>query len=618
MALIQCNVDANYNIKTRMKNMKKLYLIILILIFIFTSGCNNTSNTNAAAQSATAQGSIAPTDNVVKPTLPPKSTKKAESKVNPYDAVSVVDISINPQVRLFLDADGIVLHYECMNEDAKEAFADLELTGSSFETASVQICEAAVEANLGVEDGKMEITFSQVFYNDEVGVVEEAPAFIKTATESVQQVLKEESIEATVVESATFVLEYDDNFVPVKEYVELADGKVEEKVYEEGALQEVKEYSASEVVEYYENVTTSASEYSETAVSTLEASAEATTEKKSAEVKTTEATFTTKETTKESAKETTKETTKATTKETTKSTTKETTKAAETTKKIIEFPYKEYISSDLYIVLEVDFTNKIVIRTSYNKDVVNQVSKYWYNADFSAEDIVNKFSNGDTPYAVYKTEDKRYDNGNLTWESYSSSTINSHGGTTDETSRKDYVTGTNYYRYEYRLANGATLEIIHDETNESLHVINDENNNLIYYEKTSRNGAYGSTTIIYEQKGDWLTYSYTDIGGTTNEKSVNTQTKEAKYKVISPDDLVSPEVHAINAVYNTYWGGFNFTGYEIDYIAFRYNVDNGVYSQECYYNNGVIYEMVETQPNGSVKRTTQFDNPNSFNYGISF
>jgi len=176
-----------------------------------------------------------------------------------------VDISINPQIRLFLDAEGKVLHYECMNDDAKEAFADLKLEGITLEDASVQICETAAAANLGVENGKIDITISQVFYNDEVGVVEETPVFVQQAIESVKASLEQKELEVEIASSATFVLDYDENFVPIKEYVELAEGKIEEKTYEDGELKESVQYLASEVEE-----TTAVAEGNTTVASTFE------------------------------------------------------------------------------------------------------------------------------------------------------------------------------------------------------------------------------------------------------------------------------------------------------------------------------------------------------------
>ena len=66
--------------------------------------------------------------------------------VAPAEYASVILVTINPQVRMYLDAQGNVLAVEAVNKDAKKLLETMELENSHYTDAMEQIVSAAKEA----------------------------------------------------------------------------------------------------------------------------------------------------------------------------------------------------------------------------------------------------------------------------------------------------------------------------------------------------------------------------------------------------------------------------------------------------------------------------------------
>ena len=66
--------------------------------------------------------------------------------VAPAEYASVILVTINPQVRMYLDAQGNVLAVEAVNKDAKKLLETMELENSHYTDAMEQIVSAANEA----------------------------------------------------------------------------------------------------------------------------------------------------------------------------------------------------------------------------------------------------------------------------------------------------------------------------------------------------------------------------------------------------------------------------------------------------------------------------------------
>lgn len=67
-------------------------------------------------------------------------------------AVSVI-VTINPQVKLYLDKDNVVIGVEYLNEDAKAAFAKVKFSDVTIEVCIDEMISAAVESEF-LTDGK--------------------------------------------------------------------------------------------------------------------------------------------------------------------------------------------------------------------------------------------------------------------------------------------------------------------------------------------------------------------------------------------------------------------------------------------------------------------------------
>lgn len=74
-------------------------------------------------------------------------------EVTAAEAAVVLHITINPELNLFADKDGTVLAVEYVNDDAKDAFSDIELTGMDVTDAVKQVVSTSVEKGY-LKDGK--------------------------------------------------------------------------------------------------------------------------------------------------------------------------------------------------------------------------------------------------------------------------------------------------------------------------------------------------------------------------------------------------------------------------------------------------------------------------------
>lgn len=121
--------------------MKRIFLLILALCLCLTACGNNTSNTDN-------------TDNT-------DSTSTVSDLVIPEDAgapiaeakncKAVLQVQINPKFELYLNDEGKVIQLICLNDDAREAFADCEVIGLDSSDA-LQILLTAAQAQEYLND----------------------------------------------------------------------------------------------------------------------------------------------------------------------------------------------------------------------------------------------------------------------------------------------------------------------------------------------------------------------------------------------------------------------------------------------------------------------------------
>lgn len=90
-----------------------------------------------------------------------KSTGTVEDQIPDSYAAAVI-VTINPQVKLFLDADHVVIGVEYLNEDARTAFGTLDFSGMTIDECMGGIVDAAVAHKFLTDGKKISIEVAEV------------------------------------------------------------------------------------------------------------------------------------------------------------------------------------------------------------------------------------------------------------------------------------------------------------------------------------------------------------------------------------------------------------------------------------------------------------------------
>ena len=124
----------------------------------------------------------------------------------PKNYASVVQVTINPTVNLYLDANEKILAVEYVNADAKECYAKVEskLVGSKL-TEGVSVVIEAAEADGYLAKNK-EVTIDVI----ETKQADQKLEILSVATEAAKTFISEKKIEAKVVLTKTTQKEVDD------------------------------------------------------------------------------------------------------------------------------------------------------------------------------------------------------------------------------------------------------------------------------------------------------------------------------------------------------------------------------------------------------------------------
>ena len=82
--------------------------------------------------------------------------------VIPEDYAASVIVTINPQVKLYLDKDNVVIGVEYLNEDAKAAFAKVNFSDVTIEVCIDEMISAAVESEFLADGKDVSIEISEI------------------------------------------------------------------------------------------------------------------------------------------------------------------------------------------------------------------------------------------------------------------------------------------------------------------------------------------------------------------------------------------------------------------------------------------------------------------------
>ncbi len=123
-----------------------------------------------------------------------KKGKETGDFVPPTDYVSVVQITINPTVNLYLDSNQVILAVEYLNSDAKNSYEKIEdtLVGATLETGVDLVIETAAADGYLVENKEVTINIVETKAEDTNNII------LKTANDAAKSALQEIQIEATV------------------------------------------------------------------------------------------------------------------------------------------------------------------------------------------------------------------------------------------------------------------------------------------------------------------------------------------------------------------------------------------------------------------------------------
>lgn len=119
------------------KRADRRFLLVAICSAILLTGCGGSAESAGDMSTEVVEvTSAAPDDSAV--------GQDVEESARP-DYVMVVQLTINPKMNLYLDADGGVVDVEYLNEDAQNAFSDIDVTGISLKDAVSMIVDVSAD-----------------------------------------------------------------------------------------------------------------------------------------------------------------------------------------------------------------------------------------------------------------------------------------------------------------------------------------------------------------------------------------------------------------------------------------------------------------------------------------
>ncbi len=160
--------------------MKKIAVILLIAVLIlsFAAGCKKNDETLSPDSSVPATSGV---------------TGEEEFKA-PENYTSVILITINPVVKLYIDENNVVLAVECVNEDAKTAYSKIEkeIVGTNLESGVKKLINTASDAGYFEKEKKVTVDIVECKIEDNKKTV------LSLTGSTVKQTLQESEIEASI------------------------------------------------------------------------------------------------------------------------------------------------------------------------------------------------------------------------------------------------------------------------------------------------------------------------------------------------------------------------------------------------------------------------------------
>lgn len=173
----------------------KIAALLTGISLLLLSGCGN--------KAQEAEGSQVQTDIAVTATEQTAAAEEQAETVDPetLDYAYRLHITINPEFRLYLDEQSMVVAVTCLNQDAEDLFSETFLTGMDLEKAMPVIIQQAVAKEYLADGKNITIDLEKSTESGQADTVEQVIAAAVTAE------LKEQGVDA--------VLELQDAGTPV-------------------------------------------------------------------------------------------------------------------------------------------------------------------------------------------------------------------------------------------------------------------------------------------------------------------------------------------------------------------------------------------------------------------
>lgn len=123
-----------------------------------------------------------------------QSQPTAATFTPPKEYAVALTVTINPEIKLYLDNENKILATEFLNEDAKTAYSDLNLNGLTLDSGISKIVATAIDKKY-LKSGA-DVTVEVTKINDETVTAEK---LLDSSKEAVSKTLKEKSFSANVV-----------------------------------------------------------------------------------------------------------------------------------------------------------------------------------------------------------------------------------------------------------------------------------------------------------------------------------------------------------------------------------------------------------------------------------
>lgn len=141
---------------------KKIWLACCIILSMFLCACGNANVPKTDELDTEAYTSEQPTEVVLAETEIVSETEEASIDIIPETFSYTMVVQINPLVELYFDENNMVIGVAYLNQDAVDAYEQLDIVGNDLDTSMGMIVTAAIEQGYVKEEATVSIEIAQV------------------------------------------------------------------------------------------------------------------------------------------------------------------------------------------------------------------------------------------------------------------------------------------------------------------------------------------------------------------------------------------------------------------------------------------------------------------------